>query len=118
MIPLTACLVPPVFPGPRTVPALAGGPARPLTRGRAGRSKERHPHPPQLTVGSSGGPLDNGPDDNKVMGQLIGTPLQAVHKSITAEVNPAGGVGIFGYAVLEDNGGTWKLAFQTRPAVP
>jgi hypothetical protein len=45
-------------------------------------------------------------------GQLIGMPLQAVHKSITAKVNPAGGVGVFGYAVLEGNGGTWKLAFH------
>ncbi|MFF2513565.1 metallophosphoesterase family protein [Streptomyces sp. NPDC058086] len=74
--------------------------------------------PPQLTVGSSGGPLDKGPNDNNVVGQLIGTPLQAVHKSITAEANPPGGVGVFGYAVLEDNGGTWKLAFHDTAGSP
>lgn len=70
------------------------------------------PRPPQLTVGSSGGPLDNGPDDSKVVGQLIGTPPQAVTQSITQEQNPPGGVGVFGYAVLNDNGGTWDLTFH------
>ncbi|MFJ8020608.1 metallophosphoesterase family protein [Streptomyces sp. NPDC096311] len=68
--------------------------------------------PPQLTVGSSGGPLDNGPDDAKVVGQMIGTPLQAVTQSITQEQNPPGSVGVFGYAVLNDNGGTWNLTFH------
>ncbi|MER7683653.1 metallophosphoesterase [Streptomyces sp. NPDC097610] len=68
--------------------------------------------PPQLTVGSSGGPLDNGPDDAKVVGQRIGTPPQAVTQSITQEQNPPGGVGVFGYAVLNDNGGTWNLTFH------
>ncbi|MET7892876.1 metallophosphoesterase [Streptomyces mirabilis] len=68
--------------------------------------------PPQLTVGSSGGSLDNGPDDTKVVGQLIGTPPQAVTQSITQEQNPPGGMGIFGYAVLNDNGGTWNLTFH------
>ncbi|WP_432168835.1 metallophosphoesterase family protein [Streptomyces sp. 1222.5] len=67
--------------------------------------------PPQLTVGSSGGPLDNGPDDTKVVGKLIGTPPQAVHQSITQEQTP-GGLGVFGYAVLTDSGGTWNLTFH------
>ncbi|MFE0385077.1 metallophosphoesterase family protein [Streptomyces bungoensis] len=67
--------------------------------------------PPQVTVGSSGGPLDNGPDDTKVVGQLIGTPPQAVHQSITQEQTP-GGQGVFGYADLRDSGGTWNLAFR------
>ncbi|MGW7048641.1 hypothetical protein ACWGDT_39470 [Streptomyces avermitilis] len=40
-------------------------------------------HPPQLTVGSSGGPLDSGPIDDNVMKQAIGTPWQLVHKSFT-----------------------------------
>ncbi|MET8718869.1 MULTISPECIES: metallophosphoesterase family protein [Streptomyces] len=67
--------------------------------------------PPQLTVGSSGGPLDNGPDDAKVVGKEIGTPPQAVHQSITQEQAP-GGRGVFGYAVLADGGGTWNLTFH------
>ncbi|MEU5716075.1 metallophosphoesterase [Streptomyces sp. NPDC020403] len=67
--------------------------------------------PPQLTVGSSGGPLDNGPDDSKVVGKMIGTPAQAVRQSITQEQTP-GGLGIFGYADLRDAGGTWTLAFR------
>lgn len=61
--------------------------------------------------GSSGGPLDNGPDDTKVVGKLIGTPPQAVHQSITQEQTP-GGVGVFGYAELTDSGGTWNLTFH------
>ncbi|MFJ9927899.1 metallophosphoesterase family protein [Streptomyces misionensis] len=69
------------------------------------------PRPPQLTVGSSGGPLDNGPDDTKVVGKEIGTPPQAVHQSITQEQTP-GGPGVFGYAVLADDGGTWNLTFH------
>lgn len=67
--------------------------------------------PPQLTVGSSGGPLDDGPDDTKVAGKMIGTPAQAVHQSITQEQTP-GGQGVFGYAELADSGGTWNLTFH------
>ncbi|GAX53393.1 metallophosphoesterase family protein [Streptomyces olivochromogenes] len=72
------------------------------------------PRPPQLTVGSSGGTLDNGPDDTKVVGQLIGTqPPQAVTQSITQEQNPPQNLaGVFGYAVLNDNAGTWNLTFH------
>jgi 3',5'-cyclic AMP phosphodiesterase CpdA len=71
------------------------------------------PRPPQLTVGSSGGPLDNGPDDSKVVGQMIGTPALAVTQSITQEQNPPQNLaGVFGYAVLNDNGGTWNLTFH------
>ncbi|MFJ3718052.1 metallophosphoesterase family protein [Streptomyces sp. NPDC090057] len=69
------------------------------------------PRPPQLTVGSSGGPLDNGPDDTKVVGKQIGTPPQAVHQSITQEQTP-GGLGVHGYAELADSGGTWNLTFH------
>lgn len=68
--------------------------------------------PPQLTVGSSGGPLDNGPNDSKVMGMAIGTPPQPVHQSITQEQSPPGGIGIFGYADLTRGGGTWSVAFH------
>jgi hypothetical protein len=68
--------------------------------------------PPQLTVGSSGGPLDRGPVDGNVVGQPVGTPPQPVHQSVTQEQNPPGGPGVFGYAVLRDTGGVWNLAFH------
>lgn len=68
--------------------------------------------PPQLTVGSSGGPLDYGPDDTKVVGKAIGTPPQPVNQSITQEQNPPGGIGVFGYADLRDTGTTWTLVFR------
>ncbi|MEW2285133.1 metallophosphoesterase [Streptomyces sp. NPDC047841] len=71
--------------------------------------------PPQLTVGSSGGPLDNGPDDLLVLGQPVGTPPQPVHQSITQTVGPMGGTGIAGYADLGHSsaGDTWVLTFRT-----
>ncbi|WP_260334993.1 metallophosphoesterase [Streptomyces sp. EAS-AB2608] len=68
--------------------------------------------PPQVTVGSSGGPLDDGPDDRLVHNQPVGTPPQPVNQSITQTVSPAGGPGIFGYADLRSTGGTWDLAFR------
>ncbi|KUN27242.1 metallophosphoesterase [Streptomyces corchorusii] len=70
--------------------------------------------PPQLTVGSSGGPLDDGPDDLLVLGQPVGTPPQPVHQSITQTVGPTGGTGVFGYADLgySSTGNTWVLTFR------
>ncbi|MFE1196745.1 metallophosphoesterase family protein [Streptomyces olivaceoviridis] len=70
--------------------------------------------PPQLTVGSSGGPLDDGPDDLLVLGQPVGTPPQPVHQSITQTVGPTGGTGVFGYADLgySSAGNTWVLTFR------
>jgi hypothetical protein len=68
------------------------------------------PRPPQLTVGSSGGPLDNGPDDTKVPGQQVDG--QTVNQSVTQEQNPPTGLmGVFGYAVLDTNS-TWELTFH------
>ncbi|MFH9553940.1 metallophosphoesterase [Streptomyces sp. NPDC017435] len=59
--------------------------------------------PPQLTVGFSGGdPLEQGPNDAAVLGTPVGTPPQAVHHSLTQG-------GVFGYAVLNRNAGTWDL---------
>ncbi|MEU9370484.1 metallophosphoesterase [Streptomyces avermitilis] len=73
--------------------------------------------PPQLTVGSSGGPLDNGPIDSNAMSQQIGTPRLTVHKSLTQEQNPtnppAGLAGVFGYGQLHHNNGAWDLTFHT-----
>ncbi|MFD7626365.1 metallophosphoesterase family protein [Streptomyces sp. NPDC059851] len=69
--------------------------------------------PPQLTVGSAGGPLDDGPDDSNVERQSIGTPPQQVHQSITQLQNP-GGAGVFGFADLRYDGTTWGLAFRDR----
>jgi hypothetical protein len=67
--------------------------------------------PPQVTVGSSGGePQDNGPIDTNVPGQPVGTPPQPVTHSITQE-------GIFGYAVLHDNGGSWDLTFNDTTGI-
>lgn len=68
---------------------------------------------PQLTVGSSGGPLDNGPDDGKVIGQQVGIPPRGVTQSITQEQNPPGGIGVFGFAILADVAGVWNLTFHT-----
>lgn len=68
--------------------------------------------PPQLTSGTSGGPLDNGPDDTKVVGKAIGTPPQPVNQSITQEQNPPGGIGVFGFSDLRDTAGSWGLAFR------
>ncbi|MGA5040328.1 metallophosphoesterase family protein [Streptomyces capoamus] len=70
--------------------------------------------PPQLTVGSSGGPPDNGPDDLSVVGQPVGTPPQPVRQSITQTVGPMGGPGIFGYADLGHGSAanTWVLTFR------
>ncbi|MER5479730.1 metallophosphoesterase [Streptomyces sp. NPDC002734] len=72
--------------------------------------------PPQLTVGSSGSPLDSGPIDGNVTGQPIGTPPQPVHRSITQVVNPsnppAGLEGVHGYGQLQHVNGTWDLTFH------
>ncbi|MGA8115799.1 MAG: metallophosphoesterase [Actinocatenispora sp.] len=68
---------------------------------------------PQLTVGSSGGPLDNGPNDSAVIGQQVGVPPELVTQSITQERNPPGGPAVFGYAVLRGAGSTWSLTFHT-----
>lgn len=68
--------------------------------------------PPQLTVGSSGAPLDNGPNDANVVGKMFGRLPQPVHQSITQEQNPPGGIGVFGYAELLDTGSTWTLVFR------
>ncbi|MFI7496988.1 metallophosphoesterase family protein [Streptomyces sp. NPDC049687] len=69
--------------------------------------------PPQLTLGSSGGPLDNGPVDANVELQSIGTPPQQVHESVTKLQAPAG-PGIFGYGDLRYGGTTWTLTFRDR----
>ncbi|MDR6979907.1 hypothetical protein J2X68_006644 [Streptomyces sp. 3330] len=59
--------------------------------------------PPQVTVGFSGGaPLEQGPNDAAVIGKAVGTPAQPVHHSVTQG-------GVFGYAVLSRNAGTWDL---------
>lgn len=59
--------------------------------------------PPQVTVGFSGGdPLEQGPNDATVIGNSVGTPAQAVNHSLTQG-------GVFGYAVLSRNAGTWDL---------
>lgn len=72
--------------------------------------------PPQLTVGSSGGPLDQGPIDSNAMIQQIGTPWEIVHKSLTQEedptANPPRQAGVFGYGQLHHNNGTWDLTFH------
>ncbi|MEW1775102.1 metallophosphoesterase [Streptomyces sp. NPDC086777] len=73
--------------------------------------------PPQLTVGSAGGPLDMGPVDGNANGKMIGTPLQVVNQTMTQEQTP-GGLGIFGYADLRDVGGTWDLVFRDSNGVP
>ncbi|MFE2063381.1 metallophosphoesterase family protein [Streptomyces sp. NPDC059467] len=73
--------------------------------------------PPQVTVGSSGGPLDDGPDDRLVVNQPVGTPTEPVHQSITQTVSTAGGRGIFGYADLRSTGTTWDLAFRNTNGV-
>ncbi|MDX5568809.1 hypothetical protein PYK79_43530 [Streptomyces sp. ID05-04B] len=69
--------------------------------------------PPQLTLGSSGGPLDNGPIDSNVEVQSIGTPAEQVHQSVTELLTP-GGLGIFGYGDLRYDGTTWNLTFRDR----
>ncbi|MGQ4365917.1 metallophosphoesterase family protein [Streptomyces sp. SAS_272] len=69
--------------------------------------------PPQLTLGSSGGPLDNGPVDGNVELQSIGTPAEQVHQSVTKLLAP-GGPGIFGYGDLRYDGATWNLTFRDR----
>ncbi|MFF5186125.1 hypothetical protein ACFY30_20530 [Streptomyces sp. NPDC000345] len=68
--------------------------------------------PPQLTVGNSGGPLDDGPVDTNAEQQSVGTPSQQVHESVTKL--RSGGLGIFGYADLRYDGTTWNLAFRDR----
>ncbi|MFE7934315.1 metallophosphoesterase family protein [Streptomyces sp. NPDC057456] len=61
------------------------------------------PRPPQVTVGFSGGdPLEQGPNDAGVIGTAVGTPPQPVRHSVTQG-------GVFGYAVLSRNAGTWDL---------
>ncbi|MFJ5776279.1 metallophosphoesterase family protein [Streptomyces sp. NPDC093094] len=69
--------------------------------------------PPQLTLGNSGGPLDNGPVDGNVELQSIGTPPQQVHQAVTKLLTP-GGPGIFGYGDLRHDGTTWNLVFRDR----
>ncbi|MFJ9863390.1 metallophosphoesterase [Streptomyces sp. NPDC101165] len=72
--------------------------------------------PPQLTVGSSGGPLDDGPIDSNAMRQQIGTPGQTVHNARTQEEAPTATPprlgGVFGYGQLHHNNGTWDLTFH------
>ncbi|WP_405968714.1 metallophosphoesterase [Streptomyces sp. NBC_00015] len=59
--------------------------------------------PPQVTVGFSGGaPLEQGPNDAGVIGKAVGMPLQPVNHSVTQG-------GVFGYATLSRNAGTWDL---------
>ncbi|MER5434596.1 metallophosphoesterase [Streptomyces sp. NPDC002588] len=73
--------------------------------------------PPQLTFGNSGGPLDNGPIDNNVELQSIGTPPQQVNESVTKLLAP-GGLGIYGYGDLRWGGTTWNLTFRDRYGDP
>ncbi|UFR04335.1 metallophosphoesterase [Streptomyces sp. Go40/10] len=70
--------------------------------------------PPQLTVGSSGGTLEHGPDDSKAVGTPIGVPPQPVHQSVTQEQAGTGGLGVFGFADLRYGGGAWSVAFRNR----
>lgn len=73
--------------------------------------------PPQLTLGNSGGPLDNGPIDSNVELQSIGTPSQKVNQSVTKLQSP-GGLAIFGYGDLRWDGTTWNLTFRNRTGDP
>ncbi|MEU6082065.1 metallophosphoesterase [Streptomyces sp. NPDC047108] len=67
--------------------------------------------PPQLTVGSSGATLVNGPDDRNVERQSIGTPPQRIDVSRTQTLTP-GGMGVFGYGDLRSTPTAWRLAFR------
>ncbi|WP_371579333.1 metallophosphoesterase [Streptomyces sp. NBC_01314] len=73
--------------------------------------------PPQLTLGNSGGPLDNGPIDGNVELQSIGTPPQQVNQSVTKLRTP-GGLAIYGYGDLRWDGTTWILTFRDRTGDP